>query len=418
MREKLRSESADGDEEGPLRSNDGSMIEHLVPESGRLEEELHYLMGEVQRVTGLQEQVMRRLGGEQEAEDEPGTDEDQSVSFGEDEDANATDALLQQREQEQHNSNISLGVRGEILDEFDNLIESNQFVDADVLQAVLERLWSVTTEAEKEALIDQLRDEKPVVEQLNMTVEGLAEDCAEDIAAVENAISFLGRKAKDLCERELPFTVFNGQMLERCVELAREAMRNYRLNVLADGALFQSLHAIVFRYERKAVAEHLDALVSEVSDLLYDEMLFASLYAKQNGRYEEVSSTLRQQARSLEARLARLQSAQQKQHEVLLQERHARLAKASRGGGGGGGGKNVTQDMSFGDALDPINLDLTWEGEVLAESPGGFAFSPRPASPPSPSARHVYEQLLTATSPAVANRSVDLVNKSLLDNFE
>jgi hypothetical protein len=359
-------------------------------------------MGEVQRVTGLQEQVMRRLGGEPEPE---GTDEDQSVSFEEDEETNATMGapLL-------HNSNISPGVRGEILDEFDNVIESNQFVDAEVLQAMLERLWSVTNEAEKEALIDQLHDEKPVVEQLNMTVEGLAEDCAEDIAAVESAISFLGRKAKDLCERELPFTVFNGQMLGRCVELAREAMRNYRLNVLADGALFQALHTMVFRYERKAVAEHLDALVSEISDLLYDEMLFASLYAKQNGRYEEVASALHQQARAVEARLARLQAAQQKQHEVLLQERHARLSKASRGGG------NVTQDMPFGDALNPINLDLTWE--VLAESPGGFAFSPQPASPPSPSARHVYEQLLTASSPAGGNRSVDFVNKSLLDNFE
>ncbi len=199
------------------------------------------------------------------------------------------------------------------------------------------------------------------------------------------------------------------------MELAREAMRNYRLNVLADGALFQALHAMVFRYERMAVAEHLDALVSEISDLLYDEMLFASLYAKQNGRYEEVASALHQQARSVETRLARLQAAQQKQHEVLLQERRSRLAKASRGQSGD---SNTTRDMSFGDALNPMNLDLTWDGEVLAESPGGFAFSPRPASPPSPSARHVYEQLLTASSPAVASRSVDLVNNSLLDNFE
>jgi hypothetical protein len=406
MREKLRSESADGDDEGHLRSGEGSMIEHMVPEGARLEEELHYLMGEVQRVTGLQEQVMRRLGG-----DDAGTDEDQSVSFEEDDDAVGTTAGGAALS---HNSNISPGVRGEILDEFDNLIESNQFVDAEVLQAVLERLWSVTNEAEKEALIDQLGDEKPVVEQLNMTVEGLAEDCAEDIAAVENAISFLARKAKELCERELPFTIFNGQMLERCVELAREAMRSYRLNVLADGALFQALHEMVFRYERKSVAEHLDALVSEVSDLLYDEMLFASLYAKQNGRYEEVASGLHQQARKVELRLARLQAAQQKQHEVLLQERRVRLGKASRGESG----SNVTQDMSFADAVNPINLDVTWDGEVLAESPGGFAFSPRAASPPSPSARQVYAQLLTASSPAAGSRSVDLVNKSLLDNFE
>ncbi len=178
MREKLRSESADGDDEVHLRSGEGSMIEHLVPESGRLEEELHYLMGEVQRVTGLQEQVMRRLGGEFEPEDERGTDEDQSVSFEEDEEAVGTTAGGAALS---HNSNVSPGVRGKILDEFDNLIESNQFVDADVLQAVLERLWSVTSEAEKEALIDQLHDEKPVVEQLNMTVEGLAEDCAEKV---------------------------------------------------------------------------------------------------------------------------------------------------------------------------------------------------------------------------------------------
>ena len=399
---------SNGSEEVMLCSGEGSMIEHPV----KLEAELEFLMGEMERVTGLQKEVIRRIGRGGAGEEEDTKEEDEDESFERDEET----ALLRSAEE---GSNVAPAVRAEILEEFDGLIESNEFVDAELLQAVLERLWNVTCEEERERLVSQLRrngdgdtinDETTFHQEekdQNTTLEGLAEDCAQDIANVENAISFLGRRIKGVCERELPFTVFNGQTLTRFEELMKEAIKSFKLNLLADRVFFDAVHSIVFRYERKPVQEHVDALIAELSDMLYDEMLFANLHLKQNSQFEASTSNLRLQARALEVRLAQMQAAQKQQQEALMKERQARLAGAARQRGGGDGGGNASlfnmsqqEDLSFGGALDPASI--IWENEVVMESPGGdFAFSPQPGSPPSPSALHVYDQLMIASTPAL-----------------
>ena len=78
---------------------------------------------------------------------------------------------------------------------------------------------------------------------------------------------------------------------------------------------------------------------------------------------------------------------------------------------------NASLDFSFRNrtvVFDP-------EDELLVDSPGGFAFSPRQLQhnmePHSPSALHIYEQMLVESSPVTHNTSVDIVNRALAQNY-
>ena len=417
--------------------------------------ELAFLMGEVNRVTGMQQEVMRKLE-EQDGDDTEddlhsdgsferdaeeflspealrqlrGTsgfdedDEDGNMRDEQDDDADFTTAGDETRGMD--TSNIHPSIRSEILDEFDNVIEENEFIDAELLEALLERLWSVTTENEKQQLISQLSNldstsflgteqasEVGAFERMQMTttMQGLEADCAQDVARVENAIGFINRKVHELCETELPFTVFNVHLLGRIEEVVGEAIKMHRLNLLMDSALNDAFHGLVLRFERMPVLENIGLIVGDISDLLYDEMLFANLYTKQNEQFEDISTRLRRETRLIEARMERLQTAQSSHRRVLMRDRQNRLRK-----------NDISMDVSFGDMLDPLNLDVD---SVIAQSPGGqFASSANTSTSfsgrYSPTARRGlidYEQLLAESTPAKHSDSVSKVNQSLIDNF-
>jgi hypothetical protein len=414
--------NCDSDDFSPvhsLMSNEGSLIEHKSQREDHklLAGELAFLMNEVQRVAGLQEEVIRQM------DDAENTSEDQSVSFEKDEDEdfyinnNYSYSLNPLNE-----SNIDPSIRNEILDEFDSVIERNEFIDAELLQPLLERLWDITDEKEKQKLINQLQrgggggglsfeegpSEVAVFEEMNTSVSDLANDCAEDIAKVENCISFCVRKIKELCEDELPFTVFNTHLLSRCEDVVKTSMKMHRLNLLIDSVLIEAIHAVALKYERTPVGENIDSLVSDLSDLLYDEMLFANLYLKQNSEFEQISEKLREEQRRLESRVERLRRAQDNHQETLMRERKARLRK---------------NDVSFG-------MEYEYENNpIIAQSPGGAFVDDddddetgghRGYSPTARRGLIDYEHYLEASSPMKlgANSATSRVNKSLLENYK
>jgi hypothetical protein len=172
------------------------------------------------RLGGLHQEVLRKIdnrGGRKqgENEEEEGTlEEDDLGSFEGD---------------EENYSAVAPAVRNAILAEFDSVIEKNDMIDAELLQAVIDRLWSVTTEEEKQLLVRQLATENDAEfagsrTHNESTAESLAEECKDDIANVENAISFLTRRVNELCLKTMPFTVFNGQILLRCEGIVKEAI--------------------------------------------------------------------------------------------------------------------------------------------------------------------------------------------------
>lgn len=463
-------------------------------------------MGEMKRVATLQEEVMRRLGTKEEEDQD--TMEDGPDSFERDEDLEEVKAQMAPlgSASVHNNSNIDPSLRSEILEEFDQLIEENRFVDADLLQALLERLWDVTTERDKQVLIEQLtsssasedlpipRDdasstmgttggglEEEAVSDVAMferqrelemqnssqlSLEVVAEEYADDLANVGSCCDHLNRILRDICLRQLPYTLHNGHTLQRCEQAVTEAIRNHRLSLLWDATLQSALHATLMRFERLHVADTMDALIGAVSDLLYDEILFAALSHRQSQQYEQLASRLQSELRRTELRLQRLHTAHHVSHAQLLRERQARLTGrevvpsnnnvASTGSSTArvlhaqdvkspkhrnnnhrspsfssntSSSRSVLPDVSFSGVLEPISLDLTWDlspNTLAAASVSPFSVvtppqSPTPRKVPSSGGggkSTSYEALLQSTSSPKPSKSTDHVNRSLLRNFE
>ncbi len=256
MREKLRDDEVVGEEEhggSMIEHNDEALpeerVEHLESELQSLMRGVHvyvfvfllflpfllfllllllffffFLVSEMHRLQGVRDEVLRKIENRREHIEDGGHD----VEEEEEEEAGSLDR------DDNNYSTVAPSIRREILQEFDRLIESNEMMDADLLQAVVDRLWSIENEDEKQRLIRQLRnadddDERDTEEeydaQWNLSVtEGLAEACRDDIEKVEEAIAFLSRRISELCLKTLPFTLFNGQLLLRCEALIKEAI--------------------------------------------------------------------------------------------------------------------------------------------------------------------------------------------------
>ncbi len=327
------SHSDSGDDDGdnaqlPL-SEGGSVIEHKSVAAGdeAVPGQLAFLRNEIGRVSTLQAQVLRQLnlsggsgggsagnggagngGGDDTFEDEP------KESFEDD-----------------GPSNVHPSVRMGVLEEFDDLIENNEFVDDELLDAVLDRLWQVRSESEKRALIAGLRAAQsaalagggdagaqnsraiPQVQQQHQqqqqqqqqsNVEGwLSAECALDIDSVEAAMETMQRSAAELCSHEMPFTVFNGALLNRLSALLHDCVAKHRLNLLRDSFFDAALRQIVWRNDRQLVEARLAPLLDDIGELLYDEMLFANMVAKHSALHEQQTAQLHQQARGVESRL-------------------------------------------------------------------------------------------------------------------
>jgi hypothetical protein len=75
--------------------------------------------------------------------------------------------------------------------------------------------------------------------------------------------------------------------------------------VLSYGLLFGFV-CVLCLYSWRVRQARLNGLLSDVSELLYDEMLFANMVAKQSAQHEQMCVVLQRQAQMVESRLGQL----------------------------------------------------------------------------------------------------------------